>query len=88
MLTGRRYGGAGTAAAGIPNRSAPEDVVLAASVEKAQAQVNKADDTLGAVKARIFTPRPHRPARHHGTARLTPAADREPGTPDTPGDFA
>ncbi|GAA1363942.1 enoyl-CoA hydratase-related protein [Streptomyces beijiangensis] len=56
MLTARRYGGAEAASAGIVDRAVPEDAVLATAVELAQAQLNKAGDTLGTIKSRMYAP--------------------------------
>jgi enoyl-CoA hydratase/carnithine racemase len=56
MLTGRRYGGTDAAAVGIADRAVAADAVRATAVEIAQAQVNKAGATLGAVKAQMYAP--------------------------------
>ncbi|MGW3680438.1 enoyl-CoA hydratase-related protein [Streptomyces prasinus] len=56
MVTARRYGGADAAAAGIIDRAVPEETVRSTAVELAQAQVNKAGDTLGTIKARMYAP--------------------------------
>ncbi|MEV6246787.1 enoyl-CoA hydratase-related protein [Streptomyces sp. NPDC051742] len=56
MITARRYGGSDAEAAGIVHRAVPEDAVRSAAIELAQAQVNKAGDTLGTVKARMHAP--------------------------------
>jgi enoyl-CoA hydratase/carnithine racemase len=56
MLTARRYGGDDAASSGIVDRAVPEDAVLSTAVELAQAQVNKAGDTLGTIKARMYAP--------------------------------
>ena len=55
MLTGRRYGGADAAAAGIVDRAVAEDAVRATAVEIAGAQASKAGDTLGTIKARMYS---------------------------------
>ncbi|MBT3155495.1 enoyl-CoA hydratase/isomerase family protein [Streptomyces sp. CHD11] len=56
MTTARRYGGADAAAAGIVDRALPEEAVRSTAVEMAQALVNKAGDTLGTIKARMYAP--------------------------------
>ncbi|MEU7547953.1 enoyl-CoA hydratase-related protein [Streptomyces sparsogenes] len=56
MLTARRYGGTDAAAAGVVDRAVDEEAVRAIAVEIAQAQVNKAGDTLGTIKARMYAP--------------------------------
>ncbi|MEU6527820.1 enoyl-CoA hydratase-related protein [Streptomyces sp. NPDC046928] len=56
MVTARRYGGADAAAAGIVDRAVPEDAVRSTAIELAQAQVNKAGDTVGTIKARMYGP--------------------------------
>ncbi|MBZ3900178.1 MULTISPECIES: enoyl-CoA hydratase-related protein [Streptomyces] len=56
MVTAHRYGGADAAAAGIVDHAVAEDAVRATAVELAQAQVNKAGDTLGTIKARMYAP--------------------------------
>ncbi|MFI7005474.1 enoyl-CoA hydratase-related protein [Streptomyces sp. NPDC050145] len=56
MLTARRYGGADAAAAGIVDQAVAEDAVRSTAIEIAQAQVNKAGDTLGTIKARMYAP--------------------------------
>ncbi|MFF0111200.1 enoyl-CoA hydratase-related protein [Streptomyces prasinus] len=56
MVTARRYGGADAAAAGIIDRAVSEEAVSSTAVELAQAQVNKAGDTLGTIKARMYAP--------------------------------
>ncbi|MEU6366663.1 enoyl-CoA hydratase/isomerase family protein [Streptomyces sp. NPDC046931] len=53
MVTGRRYGGSDAAAAGIVDRAVEEDAVLSTAVEIAEAQLSKAGDTLGTIKARM-----------------------------------
>ncbi|MFD9006441.1 enoyl-CoA hydratase-related protein [Streptomyces sp. NPDC059582] len=54
MVTGRRYGGSDAAAVGIVDRAVAEDAVLSTAVEIAQAQLGKAGDTLGTIKARMY----------------------------------
>ena len=56
MTTGRRYGGADAAAAGIVDEAAEQDRVLAAAVERAGALAGKAGDTLGAIKESMYAP--------------------------------
>jgi Delta3-Delta2-enoyl-CoA isomerase len=56
MLSGHRYGGTEAAAAGIVDDAVTEDVLRAKAIELAGAQVNKAGDTLGAIKARMYAP--------------------------------
>jgi len=56
MVTAHRYGGTDAAAAGIVDQAVAEDAVRATAVELAQAQVNKAGDTLGTIKARMYAP--------------------------------
>ncbi|GAA4556730.1 enoyl-CoA hydratase-related protein [Streptomyces collinus] len=56
MLTAHRYGGVDASAAGIVDHAVSEDAVRTAAVELAQAQVNKAGDTLGTIKARMYGP--------------------------------
>ena len=56
MLTARRYGGDDAASSGIVDRAVAEAAVLSTAVELAQAQVNKAGDTLGTIKARMYAP--------------------------------
>jgi enoyl-CoA hydratase/carnithine racemase len=56
MVTARRYGGIEALAAGIVDEAVPEEAVRARAVEIAQAQANKAGDTLGTIKARMYAP--------------------------------
>ncbi|MFH8687278.1 enoyl-CoA hydratase-related protein [Streptomyces anulatus] len=56
MLTARRYGGADAAAAGIVDRAVDEHAVRSTAFETAQALVEKAGDTLGTIKARMYAP--------------------------------
>ncbi|XHM67887.1 enoyl-CoA hydratase-related protein [Streptomyces nigra] len=56
MITARRYGGADAASAGIVDRAVPEDAVRSTAIELAQAQVNKAGDTVGTIKSRMHGP--------------------------------
>ncbi len=56
MLTARRYGGSAAEAAGIVDRAVAEDAVRSTAIEIAQAQVNKAGDILGTIKARMYAP--------------------------------
>jgi enoyl-CoA hydratase/carnithine racemase len=54
MTTGRRYGGADAAAAGIVDAAVGEGEVLAAAVERAGALAAKHGPTLGAIKAQMY----------------------------------
>ncbi|MDI9836037.1 enoyl-CoA hydratase-related protein [Streptomyces sp. KAU_LT] len=56
MVTARRYGGADAEAAGIVDQAVDEDAVRSTAIELAQAQVNKAGDTVGTIKARMYGP--------------------------------
>ncbi|WP_405819816.1 enoyl-CoA hydratase-related protein [Streptomyces sp. NBC_01390] len=56
MVTAHRYGGTDAAAAGIVDQAVAEDAVRSTAVELAQAQVNKAGDTLGTIKTRMYAP--------------------------------
>ncbi|MFJ9741992.1 enoyl-CoA hydratase-related protein [Streptomyces sp. NPDC101166] len=56
MLTARRYGGVDAAAVGIVDQAVGEDAVRSTAIEIAQAQVDKAGDTLGTIKARMYAP--------------------------------
>ncbi|MFJ4280631.1 enoyl-CoA hydratase-related protein [Streptomyces massasporeus] len=56
MVTAHRYGGTDAAAAGIVDRAVAEEAVRATAIELAQAQVGKAGDTLGIIKARMYGP--------------------------------
>lgn len=56
MLTARRYGGEDAAAAGVIDRAVGEKAVLATAIEIARTQVNKAGDTVGTIKARMYAP--------------------------------
>jgi len=54
MTTGRRYGGADAAAAGIVDDAVGEDEVLSVAVERAAALAGKHGPTLGAIKAGMY----------------------------------
>ncbi|WP_393075608.1 enoyl-CoA hydratase-related protein [Streptomyces sp. LN704] len=54
MVTARRYGGSDAATAGIVDQAVAEDVVRSTAVEIAHAQLSKAGDTLGTIKARMY----------------------------------
>ncbi|MGV9245519.1 enoyl-CoA hydratase-related protein [Streptomyces sp. NPDC003710] len=54
MVTARRYGGSAAAAAGIVDQAVEEDAVRSTAVEIAEAQLSKAGDTLGTIKARMY----------------------------------
>lgn len=56
MVTAHRYGGADAAAAGIVDQAVAEDAVRTTAIALAQAHVNKAGDTLGAIKSRMYAP--------------------------------
>ncbi len=54
MTTGRRYGGADAAAAGIVDEAAAEDLVLDTAIERAAALASKDPATFGAIKRRLY----------------------------------
>ena len=54
MTTGRRYGGAEAAAAGIVEEAVGEDAVLDAAIERARLLASKAGPTLGAIKEQMY----------------------------------
>jgi Delta3-Delta2-enoyl-CoA isomerase len=56
MVSARRYGGTAAVAAGIVDRALAEDALRATAIELASAQVNKAGDTVGTIKARMYAP--------------------------------
>ncbi|MFF0156617.1 enoyl-CoA hydratase-related protein [Streptomyces sp. NPDC005263] len=56
MTTASRYGGQDALAAALVDRAVDEDAVRRTAVEIAQAQVGKAGDTLGTIKARMYAP--------------------------------
>lgn len=56
MTTGRRYGGADAAAAGLVDEAVAESLVLDRAVERAQALAGKAGPTLGAIKEQMYAP--------------------------------
>ncbi|WP_367320333.1 enoyl-CoA hydratase-related protein [Streptomyces sp. HUAS ZL42] len=56
MLTARRYGGHEALAAGIVDRAVDEEAVRTTAVEIARAQLAKAGDTVGTIKARMYAP--------------------------------
>lgn len=56
MTTGRRYGGADAAAAGIVAAAVPDEEVLPAALERAKAYAHTAGDTLGAIKLGMYGP--------------------------------
>jgi enoyl-CoA hydratase/carnithine racemase len=55
MTTGRRYGGADAAAAGIVDEAVAEDQVVAVAVERAAALAGKHGPTLGAIKEGMYS---------------------------------
>ncbi|MGW0291079.1 enoyl-CoA hydratase-related protein [Streptomyces tuirus] len=56
MVTAHRYGGTDAAAVGIVDQAVAEEAVRTTAIELAQAQVGKAGDTLGTIKARMYGP--------------------------------
>jgi len=54
MVTGRRYGGAEAAAAGLVDAAVPESEILAVAIERAAAQASKSPDVLRKIKQRRF----------------------------------
>jgi enoyl-CoA hydratase/carnithine racemase len=54
MVTGRRYGGSEAEEVGIVDWAVDEDAVRSTAVKVAEAQVGKAGDTLGTIKARMY----------------------------------
>lgn len=54
MTTGRRYGGAEAAAAGIVDDAVEESQVLARAIERAAAQAAKGPDVLKTIKQRLY----------------------------------
>ncbi len=54
MTTGRRYGGADAAGAGIVQAAVAESEVLPRAIELAAASAGKNPDTLGAIKQRLY----------------------------------
>ncbi|MFD4130591.1 enoyl-CoA hydratase-related protein [Streptomyces globisporus] len=56
MLTAHRYGGTDAATAGIVDQAVAEETVRSTAIDIAQAQANKAGDTLGTIKTRMYAP--------------------------------
>jgi enoyl-CoA hydratase/carnithine racemase len=56
MLTGRRYGGHDAASADIVDHAVTADAVRSTAIELAEALVDKAGETLGTIKARMYAP--------------------------------
>jgi Delta3-Delta2-enoyl-CoA isomerase len=56
MVTARRYGGHGAAAAGIVDRAVDEQSVRAAAIEMAAAQAGRAGETIATIKAGMYAP--------------------------------
>jgi enoyl-CoA hydratase/carnithine racemase len=56
MTTGRRYGGADAAAAGIVELAVPEQEVLPRAIERAAALAGKDRGTLATIKGRLYAP--------------------------------
>ncbi|MDX3525231.1 enoyl-CoA hydratase-related protein [Streptomyces sp. ID05-39B] len=54
MTTARRYGGQDALAVALVDRAVDEDAVSRTAIEIAHAQVGKAGDTLGTIKARMY----------------------------------
>lgn len=54
MVTGRRYGGAEAAAAGIVDAAVSEEELLPRAIERAAGQAPKNPDTLKAIKGRLY----------------------------------
>ncbi len=54
MTTGRKYGGAAAAAAGLVDAAAAGDLVLTRAIERAAPLAAKAGPSLGGIKARIY----------------------------------
>jgi enoyl-CoA hydratase/carnithine racemase len=54
MIGAQRFGGKDAVGAGIVGAAVPEDQVLDAAVEIAEAQAGKDGDTLGAIKSRMY----------------------------------
>ena len=54
MTTGRRYGGADAALAGIVDEAVSEDQVLEAALQRARPLTGKAGPTLGAIKEQMY----------------------------------
>lgn len=55
MTTGRRYGGAEAAAAGIVDAAVEEEQVRAAALERAAVQASKGPDVLKKIKQRLYS---------------------------------
>ncbi|MEG3627621.1 enoyl-CoA hydratase-related protein [Streptomyces poriticola] len=56
MVTARRYGGTDAAASGIVDLAVAEEGARTAAVDLARLQADKAGDTLGTIKARMYAP--------------------------------
>jgi enoyl-CoA hydratase/carnithine racemase len=56
MVTGKRYGGGEAVAAEIAQAAVPEDQVLPAAIERANALADKDGPTLGTIKSRLYAP--------------------------------
>jgi Delta3-Delta2-enoyl-CoA isomerase len=54
MLTAHRFGGTDAAAAGIVDQAVAEDAVRATAIELARAHLDKAGDTVGTIKTRMY----------------------------------
>jgi enoyl-CoA hydratase/carnithine racemase len=55
MTTGRRFGGADAATAGLVDQAVPEDDVLPRALERARALTGKNPRTLAAIKTQMYT---------------------------------
>ena len=56
MTTSRRFGGLDAAAAAVVDRAVAQDAVRSTAVELAEAQADKAGDTLATIKSRLYAP--------------------------------
>jgi enoyl-CoA hydratase/carnithine racemase len=56
MVTARRYGGRDALAAGVVDHAVEEEAVRTTALDLARAQLPKAGDTLGTIKARMYAP--------------------------------
>lgn len=56
MVTAHRFGGQDASAAGIVDQAVAEDAVLSSAIELAAAQANRAGETVGTIKTRMYAP--------------------------------
>ncbi|GHF13029.1 enoyl-CoA hydratase [Streptomyces spiralis] len=56
MVSARRFGGTEAAAAGIVDQAVDESALRTAALELARSHANKAGDTLGTIKTRMYAP--------------------------------